>query len=68
MWKLFGEASRQITEDPNMLFFEEFMLFDEGTHVNGSWGFDDENGFVAFNFPPRIGKTGVNGCNASELN
>lgn len=54
-----------MTDDPKMLFFEEFILLDEFTHVNGSCGFDDEKGFVAFSLPPRIGKTGVNGCNAS---
>lgn len=70
MLKLLGAASRQICE-LFMLFDEIWLLVkyaDNEPHVNGSWGFDDENGFVAFNFPPRIGKTGVNGCNAIELN
>jgi hypothetical protein len=40
------------------------MYEESDEQIYGSWGFDDEKCLDDCNFPPRIGRQGVNGCKA----
>lgn len=66
--KLFGLASRHIKDEFKL--FDEFALWRKNAlgdaHKKGSCGFDEEKFLDDFNFPPRIGRHGVHGCNATQ--
>jgi hypothetical protein len=74
--KLFGLASRQMCDEFKLLvelvcgcawLLLMFRYDDMDEHINGSWGFDDENGFDDLSLPPRMGRQGVQGCRAVRM-
>lgn len=70
--KLFGQTSRQTTDELILgvlalacwCWWWLFIYDVKDEQIYGSWGFEDEKCLDVFNFPPRIGKHGVNGCRA----